>query len=295
MTETQWRESSEEETKFHAQESSAEDKKVINIERTDTPSEIKKAAADAGIMIMRDVLKGIDDCVVFASTALYLQGLERGIVEFQIPPGDFDASVTQEQTLKQIQERLSNVPNVEFHNDGKWKRIVGDSQVLSGQIIMDIQTPLGEQRVAYPFEFFLRTFITDESILRHRENVRGLNVLTMEGLQQQYLNNLKFELRISENTEAVARYLLNPLVERQLQLFLEGATDPVAEQILKRLELTVDDIKTFYRTRNEIASSLATTGESFEERMSDLAVLLSGFKTKIPKRQKNIEQIRDRR
>ncbi len=264
---------------------------VIDLESPETPPEIRMAAADAGIALMRDVLNGIDDCVVFASTALYLQGIQRGITEFQVPPGDFDAAVTQEQTLRRIQERISNVPGATFENDGQWKKMGGEAQLLSGQIIMDIQTPHGEKRVAYPFEFFLNTFIADKRVLQYQENLSGLNVLTMEGLQNQYLNNLNFELRVGVNTETVAKFLLQPQVERQLQRFLDGETDPVVDKILQRLELTSDDVRKFYSIRNEMMSSLSASGESFEERMSDLAILLSGFKTKIPKRQKNVEQL----
>lgn len=280
---------------FAKKEVEMEKREIIDIEDPQTPAEIKKATADAGISVMREVLRGIDDCVVFASTALYLQGMSRDIADLQVPPGDFDATVAKEETLSHIQERLTNVPGVEFDNDGKWKKLAGGADVLTGKIVMTIQTSSGEKHVAYPFEFFLRTMIADASVLRHQERLSGLNVLTMEGLQKQYFNNLRFESRVGMSTERVATFLMDPSIERQLQAFVSGTDDPEAQKMLDDLCLTKEDVHKFYEARNEMMTSLSQSGEQLEERLSDLATLLSGFKTKIPKRQKNLEQLRQAR
>lgn len=266
---------------------------VIDIEDPATDPEIKRAAADAGLALMREVLRGIDGYVVFASSARYLHGKAKDIPGFDTPPGDFDGAVWDHDTLRNIQERLSNVPGVRFDRDGKWKRMGGGAEVMGGEVIMEVDTSTGRQKVAYPFEFFYDTFIVTQDIRRQRETVSGLQTLSLDGLQQQHFNNLRFENRVGANTQQVAKFLVNPEVETQLKGILSGDKDPAAEAMLKRLDLTQNDLQEFYRMRDHIVTtSFSKSGDVLEERISDLAILLSGFKTKIPKRIKDIELLR---
>lgn len=266
---------------------------VIDIEDPETDPEIKRAAADAGLALMREVLRGIDGYAVFASSARYLQGQAKDIPGFDAPPGDFDGAVWDRDTLRHIQERLANVPGVQFDRDGKWKRMGGGSEVMGGEVIMEVDTSEGRRKVNYPFEFFYGNFIVTQDVKRQRETVFGFQTLSLDGLQQQHLNNLRFENRVGANTQQVAKFLVNPEVETQLKSLLSGDKDPAAEAMLKRLDLTQNDLQEFYRMRDHIVTtSFSESGDVLEEHISDLAILLSGFKTKIPKRIKDIRLLR---
>ncbi|MBI4714067.1 hypothetical protein HY771_02695 [Candidatus Uhrbacteria bacterium] len=275
---------------------SSQEGQFFDIERPDTSIEIKKTVADAGIKLMREVLRGIDGYVVFASTGLYLQGTARGLEDLQIPPGDFDVVVETDKDLKLIQERLRNVPGVRFENNGKWKPMSGGAQVLSGDVLMTLKTTAGEKKIRYPFEFYLDTFIADQNIIQHKDQLAGLNVLSLEGLQQQYLNNLQFESRVGKRVEEVARFLLEPEIERMiLGSFQSGEKNQDVEEIMESLSLNRDEIENFYKIRDEMFPSLSLSGEELEEKLSKVAVVLSGYKTKLPKRLKNVQQIQEHR
>ncbi len=277
---------------------------VYDIEHPNTPKEIKEQAFEHGIKLMREALNDIDGYSVFASTAMYLQGRRAGIDEFQVLPGDFDAVAHSLQDLRRIQERMNNVPG--FQETKSELVLAGDAEAFNGEIIMQVETKDGPVKANYPLEFFFGSFIVDKDVFKHTEKAAGLNVLSMEGLQSQYANNLEFEKRVGKGVQDVARFLLqdggtNPDGEQipevaslmKEQLSQENITSPLAVEIMKRFGLTKEKLAHFYKIVDEVGGDEEGSVAVLEEQIGEISKTLSGFKTKIPKRAKNLREIRE--
>lgn len=249
-----------------------------------------------GIAAMRDVLKGID-FTVFASTAMYLHGKKYDIPELQELPGDFDAVVEDEQTLSEVRDRLANVPGTYFENNGTFREFKDGAKVLQGYLLM--KSEQGEF-VKYPFEFFHASTMASEEVVRHKTNIAGLDVLNLEGLQQQYINNLKFESRVGEATEEFATRLLNPVWKDKLIAALDASTpespSPFLQAFQEEHDVSAEELRDFYKTVKEYAEAtgwdMHGAREIPAELLPKISVALSGHKMKIPKREKNIGEAR---
>lgn len=268
---------------------------VIDVESPALAPEIKAEVTDTALDLMRDVFSGIDDYVIFASTAMYLQGRERGIDTLDVPPGDLDVAVSSEETLKRVRERLGNVPGVRFDNSGRFKQFKGeDAKVLSGTITMKVNTSEGRKTFSYPFEVFYQSRMVKNETASKGEKLRGLNVLNLEGLQKQYGENLKFESRVQQSADEVAKFLANPEIAQRLQAELAKAEpDPWVGELKKSLQLSDQDLQNFYKIKAEMDAAKADG--TFDKKAFDskLATTLAGLKTKIPKRLKNVMEVHD--
>lgn len=242
---------------------------------------------------MREVLRGIPDYAVFASTAMYLHGKEKGIEEMQVLPGDFDGVVPDESTLKRVRERLANVPGVEFKNEGELKPIGNDSKYLKGDIVVRVD----DQDVRYPFEFFtVSNRIIPKEVFAKQEKIAGLNVLNFEGLQNQYINNLAFESKVKKSATEVAGFLLNPTVAEKLKAEMaelaEEDSAPFLKRVMEQYQLEPEQVRAFYEEADRIQERQEDEDAVGVDITPSMAKLLSGYNIKIPKRLKNIGELR---
>lgn len=295
---------SQEQPQVEEAESTEPELEVIDVESPELPEEVREQATEIGLSAMRSALKGIDDYVVFASTAMYLQGKKFDIAELQVLPGDFDAAVSDIKTLEEIRGRLQQLPGVEFENEGKFKRIGSDNaQVLAGRINLGVEVNGKMQAIGYPFEIFQGSRMVTPDVQKNSTEASGLRVLNLEGLQQQYLNNLKFEQAVGKSTSEVADFLLNDAVEDSVRGELKTAlakaetgepheVSPKLRGIMEGLSLSPDELEDFY----EQVDAMRAEGEIDPQ---DLAVktsrILAGFKIKIPKRLKNVSELQELR
>ncbi len=274
----------------------------LDLEDKELPVLVREAGIDAALNHWREVLADIDDYAVFASTAMYLYGKERDVPNFDVPPGDLDVVVMSEATLQKVHERLNNVPGIEWDNEGKTKRFSGeDGKVLSGTLRFALTVDGKTRIMRQPFEFYYKSRIADDEALKHRTTLRGIHVLSLEGLQHQYGNNLRLEAAKMRNVDHIIHDVLtNPDVGPTLQAELkkwaahdENKQDEpfvpsiVLADTLQNLDLTREGLATAFFVLNQRGSF---TAEEFEEKISRV---LSGQKTKTTKRQKNLAELED--
>jgi hypothetical protein len=285
----------------------------------------KKELTEIGLNIMQGIMDGIPDYVVFASTSLFLHGQKYGIEDFaQKPPGDFDCAVQSLATLKRIRSRLSNVPGVAFDDDGRFHRFPTDeARKLSGVIHVGMRTADGIKKVPYEFEFFLNSFIIPDHPQEFTENIHGMKMLDLEGLQKQYQKNLSFEGKIFKRSDQVVKYLLRPEIEGVLKAAIaemrahkenpkEAQINARVLAIMNKLDLGLADFDRFYERRDSVLEgvNVESVREGLEEEVLDylqlaqnrskeiavvreLTTVLSGFKTKLHKRINNLNRLRE--
>lgn len=266
---------------------SNQERRIRSVEDPELSQEVRERITDLGLDIMKDVMDGVDH-TVFASTALYIHGKKHGLEDLTTTPGDFDANVVSESDLMRVRERLSNVPGVKFDRDGEFKTFPTDkSQLLSGEILMRLSEDEDED-YAYPFEIFQDSFLLPKNIKRFQKKERGLTVLSLEGLKNQYEKNLAFETRIQDFVNTMERFFEQP--EVQLAAFdMEEALNEHGidmADLEEQLEMSKKQMQEFYNLR-EVANR-SINREERENLEKDIVVLLSGLKTKIEKRKKNI-------
>lgn len=207
-------------------ETKTQSKEILHFEKL--PKEQQLKLINQMLEGMRESIGPVKEHVVFASTAMFLNGEElvksgdeRGR-ELLEPPGDFDAAVFKAEDLDAIRDRLRARPDVIFANakkdldgkimrdamgevayngePGKYGKFPGqETKILAGQQVFDVEINGKSEKVAYEFEVFLDTYIvpheaaTDLAIESH-----GLRVLNLEGLTDQYQKNLDFELKVND-------------------------------------------------------------------------------------------------
>ncbi len=275
---------------------------ILSVEDAEVSKEVREKATEGGLIAMREVMKDIDDVVIFASTAMYLHGRQFNIEELQAIPGDFDAAVQKEETLNEIRDRLARVPGVFFDNNGKYKKIGEDEcKVLSGRIHVAVETQPGVvQPVEYPFEFFQNSRMVN-NVADERTKIAGMNVLNLDGLQGQYLNNLKFESQVGQRADEVMNFLNNETIRQKFTRELAAARQSEDGEVfepsvalmetLKKLSLTPDKLEEYYKVLQ--TADLATTEQQKNESKKDqIAILTGGLKDKSAKRLVNIEKIK---
>ena len=271
-------------------ETTADGKEIVwDIEDADTPKEIRRSTTVKGLDLMKTLLNNGSDYVVFASTALYLHGKESGIAELDVPPGDFDAAVASIEDLKDLRTAIGNVPGSHFENNGDWKRFSDGAIALQGHITMEVPTSEGMVKADYPFEIFYNSFIISDRIMEQSQRVDGLNALSLEGLQMQYFENLKLESKVGASVRETAKFLLNPKVEKMMK---QSETHPTAKKLAKRLQLSTKDINEFYEARDSITGERALTEDEMGELQGEMARTLSGLKTKLEKRKRDLDRLR---
>lgn len=284
---------------------------VIDIEKpisTENPSldpETKQQVADAGIGLMREIFRGIPDYAVFASGALYLQGKEKGIDELAVAPGDFDAVVGSDATLNEIKKRLEMVAGVTFENDGDYIPVdQGKSKKLKGVITMEMDSAdLGRRQFEFPFEVFTTGRIIDQEMLREREKVGGMNVLTLEATKRQYQRNLEFESRVKVSVDSLVKAMQEPLMKERVQKALERwkvtakAGEPYVPEegfdllveLTNELKMSPQELLMLYETVEAIEGE--KDEKEREPMVSHLSELASGEKTKVEKRVQKLEKL----
>ncbi len=283
----------------------------------------KKQLTEIGLTIIQGVLDGVQDYTVFASTSLYLHGQKYGIKELAAQaPGDFDCAVESMQTLVRIRSKLSNVPGVEFENNGDFFKFPTDeARKLGGVIHVGLRTAEGIKKVPYEFEFFLNSFIIPDKPDEYQENIHGMKMLSLEGLQKQYQRNLSFEGKVFEETGHVVKFLLQPEIETILRAAIaekqahsddpENAQIPQeAFRIIQHLDIGLDDLATFYKTKEQLKGKGPTitltkdhgdgtsevVQQAFERGQEialtrELSMVISGFKTKVLKRMRDLKRL----
>ncbi len=267
---------------------------IKNISKLDR--ETQKRVTDLAISTFGNILSEQKNYAVFASTALYLHGkrLKDREVEvgntFDVPPGDFDVTVFSEKDLFDIRDRLGRDERVQFQNNGQPILFPDkETKVISGTINLEVETKNGRVRVPYEFEFFLNTRIVSKNATRESIEINGLRVLTLDGLLAQYAKNLELETRVDREVQAVTKLLVQLTRKEVLEKHSE---------ILSLLRLTEKDLDLFYQIQKRLTeleganTTELTLKESLRQSLiSQRATVLSGLKTKIPKRLANIEVI----
>ncbi len=302
---------------------------VIDSEAVELPEGMKQAITNRGIEAFRTIFDGLKNYVVFASTAAYLQGRKREIPELQRAPGDFDVAVFDERTFNEIRERLVRFAGVEFANNeptekeqkeakrfltqddlAKGRAMVvkhfpGEStSVLQGRLIVEVTTEIGQQKFSIPFEIFLHSRMVDKRLHRYQDTAEGLNTLSLEGLQKQYLNNLEMESRLSKAVEKVQTYLdSEPIrtilwreIERKDALKVAGGYQPDSgvANLLLPMDLSLDDVERYFTLCPDPADRASLNPAERQLHEEAVAKIFSGgLKTKLEKRQANATLLRD--
>jgi hypothetical protein len=181
----------------------------------DLPDAEHHLAVEQGLKVFRNILSGVDDYTLFASTAMYLNGkrlAERGVSlgeEMERPPGDIDIAVFSREAMNRLTERIHGLPGAHINNEGRPKRIQGeDAMKLSGTVPVRFEVNGVEQQAEYEFEVYLNSSIVTPDVTRN--NIRkagGFNVLNLEGLRRQYERNLRVEGKIDELVEQISQFL----------------------------------------------------------------------------------------
>ncbi len=155
------------------------------------------------------VLQNIEGYAVFSSTAAYLHGERSGDANLkQPPPFDMDIVVQSLDTLKHLRELLQGRPGVELMDGGAFQHHAGEqAETLRGWVRVKVDG----KYVAEPFEIYYESRFIDEDVFgRGIDKIKGLNVLSLEGLQKSYLNNVGFEARIKRQVKVIVDALDDP-------------------------------------------------------------------------------------
>lgn len=266
-----------------------------------------------GIETMRNVFRdtGLNDrYAVFASTALYLHGIEKGFREkketefdiFKKIPSDFDAVVTSQSDLTHVRSQLQHITSHVFENDGAFKIFPTDqAALLAGHIDVEIESDRGEIiRVQYSFEIFADSFLFNkDTIKKQTEHVHGMNILTMEALQRQYIKTHEFETRIDEEAKKVIDILSRQDVQEILAEYFESSTSgstgrhmypDEAKVILERTKLTPQEAKDFYNIKKQFDDPMSDN-EHKRGLEQEMIHIVSGFDTKTNRRKEKLESL----
>jgi hypothetical protein len=235
---------------------------------------------------MRQAIGPVRDYAVFASTAMYLNGErlvdrgEDGGKELMAPPGDFDAAVFTEDALNQIRERLSNMPNVEFDNNGRYISMVGEeARKLAGKIVLELERNNEKHEVEYDFEFFYKTFIVPKELAQGRTiDRRGLKALDLEALHGQYEKNLNFESAINEGVMQVVQFIESDheQMAKLKQEVASGELSAESERVLDHLKVSSEDMHEAFGIQEKIRA-LEKQQTDGRKRVEDLQKLQMSY------------------
>lgn len=278
--------------------------------------EISLEATEKALEIMKKaVFAPVDKYQIMASTALYLHSRELRSVPGQedrklIPPGDLDVVVFDRDEFNQIIERLSNLahrePDVESVNIEAMQRVSRseDTEVARGTMVFKQGGELHE----YPFEFFLNDQGTHRLInpdtFKMSSNVDSLNILDTEGLKRQYIENFNLENRQFKQVEKILEYITNnseikELINSIFEQRLKNGEWPADENynfILEHYGISGDDLAMIYRLNSELQQAYRSGDEEqVEMRRGQISKILSGQKSKLAKRSRNIQALNDLR
>jgi hypothetical protein len=284
---------------------------VIDLDDKEQPESIRREYTDRGLELMRDVLSGIDHYAVFASTAVYLHGAEvtTGTEAtdkiLHRAPGDMDLAMWDRRSFGQVQERISNltrhpqVARVELDRKGQMKQMTGQStETWGGAVILN-----GEdgQEVAYHFEIFLNTDgkdrLVDPQMREMMTRKRGLSILSMEGLQRQYMKNLIIEHRVSDAAVHVDRVLTGNVavlehIERAFDHWAstgQWPTDPEWTTLLEEVGVAPRQLAEFYLLHQERQNTPESDTRKQQMLWTQITAILGEFKTKVAARKKKVE------
>jgi hypothetical protein len=234
----------------------------------DLPDKEHHLAVEQGLNAFRNILKGIDDYTLFASTAMYINGMrlgERGVSlgeEMARPPGDIDMAFSSREALMKFAERVNNVPGAWVANDGRPIRLQGeDAMKFSGLIPVEYQVNGETKKAEYEFEAFLNSNIVTPDVTRNNvRRMHGFNVLSLEGLRRQYEKNLRVEGNIDTNVEQISQFLVSDapeakaFVEEVQSAQSKSELSDKAREILNHLDVGIDDVKDAIRLQDEIST-----------------------------------------
>jgi hypothetical protein len=217
-----------------------------------------------------EIFEGLEDYVVFSSTAMFLHGQRLGDrlqgEEWAVPPGDFDANFFTEAAWLEAARRLERAGAV---------FAVRGERAFPGQ---DIRVHRGTLD-GYEFELFLRSDRIIPPVVNERaQQLYGLRVISLEDVQRQYERNLEFDTRLWREVQANASAL-------------EAARhQPESFQVLcDRFSLTEREgheaVALWERYR-------VVDDQQKQEIEKKLSGLLGGLKTKTAQRLRNLSQIR---
>lgn len=233
----------------------------------DLPDKEHHLAVEQGLNAFRSILKGIDDYTLFASTAMYINGMrlgERGVSlgeEMERPPGDIDIAFSSREALFRFAERVQNVPGAWVANDGRPMRLQGeDAMKFSGLIPVEYEINGEKKKAEYEFEAFLNSNIVTEDVTRNNvRRMHGFNVLSLEGLRRQYEKNLRVEGAIDADVEMLSQFLVSEdpeaveFVGEINKAKNKSELSDKAREILNHLSVDIDNVKEAVQLQHEIS------------------------------------------
>ncbi len=244
--------------------------------------ELRNEVVRSGMKEFRDILKGIDDYTVFASTSLFLIGDKYNEPELKTAPGDLDVNVDSKESFYKIHKRLSGHEHVQIEipegNDQEspfLKSALDGAMILRGFITLKCDG--GETE--YPSEIFQGSSIVPADA-EFKTNISGLNTLTLEGLKIQYAKNLDIEKRVDRTVREIEEALYSQesdIKESQARMNI------VAEE----LDISVTELMDLFALRaHYVEREEGTESPIYRKKVEGV---LSGLKTKIKKRRENLE------
>lgn len=231
---------------------------------------------------IREVFKNIDGYIVFASFALYLQQQEKGVALLNDLPNDVDIVVASQKDLEMTKAAFTLIPGIIFDNDGEFYSVDRDGElVLSGSIPVTLDGDV----TYFPFEVFYHSRIVHEDTMQQLETVAGIQVLTLKGLEEQYVENYLFESQVQLLVNEIAAFLSRKEIEQRLR-----KNDRALQEVLEsKLHLTSETVTKFYSLREALADS-PTEAESAAYD-SSIAELFVGQKTEVKKRLQHVKDL----
>lgn len=243
----------------------------------------------------REILSGCDYSL-FASTAMALNGQKFDLRDLIRNPGDFDINAGSAKDFDRILERIGNYIKL---NQGSESQGLGSLSLsrssLDGARMAHGYIPIGDKLVE--FEVYDRSSLVP-SAKRFITEIAGLNVLNLEGLQDQYRRNIEIEKRINEAVDGI-EVILREEFQEALDIFFEN--ENMSEN---------DIIEIFEKARVKTNSgrelSLKGLLEMLDISLSDLrkwledqdsgdgsqsSRILAGIKTKITSRRRDLKKI----
>lgn len=248
--------------------------------------EEQKEASNLALEKLRPIFNSIGDYAIFASTAMYLHGQkmkeagDKRSREFDVPPGDLDLVTTSATAMDRFREQLTNLPEAKLDGGGQYYFLdQGQAKVLSGKIKVWLASG---KETEVDFEIFYNTRILPKKTLEKKTKIMGFNVLNLEGLTEQYLNNLDLEARVDKEVRTIVEFLTanRDYFKKRLTAWrATGETNGELKKAGEKLEIQPEDFERFFE--------LLESGDQTEM----TKFLSGGLKTKIWKRRLNLQQL----
>ncbi len=261
----------------------------VDVQDPKLPDEIKFEATTVALERFRTIVRDTDT-VVFGSTAKYLHGKSFDLQALtERPPGDFDAALPSEEALRNLCQRLLQIPDVILEDGGNITILPDGAKRLSGHLLIRIQSGSpSAQIIRYPFEFFAHSTIVTDELRQQTTSLHGFNVLNREALEKQHLRIQERESRIDAEVERIVKKMNDP--EKRAAAEHAQKTGDTLDWI-KDLSISPDDLIRFYVIEDQLRDNPDMPNIRRETLRAERGEILSGIRTKLAHRNQSLQEL----